>query len=960
MPTNFPAGIDSFINPNPTDLLTNPPHATQHANENDAVTAIQTTLGVNPQGSAATVSARIAAVEAAVTGPAGGSLSGNYPNPGIAAGAVGFNELATIPGLVGGAYGSSSQVPVISVDTKGRVTAISAVPVAGGGGGAPATSTYFVASADPALPNARVLSATDGVNLNVSTPGQGQLGLTLTGVTPGPYGSSSQVPVISVDAYGRITSISTAPISGGGGGGAPPDAQYLVAAASGGLSNERVLSGVSGQIDVTFPSTSTSEIKLAEVVPGGTFGSSSQVAQVQVDATGRIIGVANVPITGAGGGAVELANNLIGGTANQLLYQQAPNDTGFLPHGSLGQILKSRGSANPPEWGAVDLSNPVSVTSTLDETNGGTGNNTYVTGDILYASASNTLSRLPIGPLGRALISGATPSWDKINIDTSAPVSHITGTLQVANGGTGQTSAPTSGQLLIGTSAGNFAVASVTQGNGILVTPGNGTLTIAANFGTTSNTVAQGNDSRFHNAVTIGATADAVFQLTGGTGGQVLSAVDPNPASTTDHRLVFWDDSAGELRYLSLGTNLSINTGVSPAVLNAASGVAGTVTSVGMNMGTTGLIVNGAVTASITSSGTFAIGGTLAIGNGGTGQTTATAAFNALSPVTTKGDLIVYDGTNNVRLPVGADGNSLIADSTATSGVRWGPIDLSSSTRVDGVLPVPNGGTGRGSFSTGALLCGDTANVLTSISTVDIGKVLVSNGTAAYPIYDFVKLGGSATPAVVTGVLSHSNGGTGLSTTPANGQLLIGNGSGYTLSTLTGGAGIIITNAAGSITLSSNTNTIVRASDTASITTSTTGYTADDTLSYSLSSAVDYTFEFHIIPSTSAVGKNLTFRVRSYYNNLGTPINHTPTYIYYNVLFYKGTTLTAIGPFSTANNDIVASALNNSSDNRIVIQGVIRSPAPSLPTAPRIRLEYRASSTTIVVKQGSSLTTSRA
>jgi len=47
-----------------------------------------------------------------------------------------------------------------------------------------------------------------------------------------------------------------------------------------------------------------------------------------------------------------------------------------------------------------------------------------------------------------------------------------------------------------------------------------------------------------------------------------------------------------------------------------------------------------------------------------------------------------------------------------------------------------------------------------------------------------------------------ANGGTGLSTTPTNGQLLIGNGSNYTLSTLTAGSGVSITNSAGSITLS--------------------------------------------------------------------------------------------------------------------------------------------------------------
>jgi len=51
--------------------------------------------------------------------------------------------------------------------------------------------------------------------------------------------------------------------------------------------------------------------------------------------------------------------------------------------------------------------------------------------------------------------------------------------------------------------------------------------------------------------------------------------------------------------------------------------------------------------------------------------------------------------------------------------------------------------------------------------------------------------------------LAFSNGGTGLTGTPSNGQLLIGNGAGFTLSTLTAGSGITVTNAAGGITIAS-------------------------------------------------------------------------------------------------------------------------------------------------------------
>jgi hypothetical protein len=51
--------------------------------------------------------------------------------------------------------------------------------------------------------------------------------------------------------------------------------------------------------------------------------------------------------------------------------------------------------------------------------------------------------------------------------------------------------------------------------------------------------------------------------------------------------------------------------------------------------------------------------GTLAISKGGTGQTTKGAAFDALSPVTTDGDLIARAGGTNARLPVGSSGQVL-------------------------------------------------------------------------------------------------------------------------------------------------------------------------------------------------------------------------------------------------------------------------------------------------------------
>ena len=52
------------------------------------------------------------------------------------------------------------------------------------------------------------------------------------------------------------------------------------------------------------------------------------------------------------------------------------------------------------------------TTGTLSETRGGTNQTTFTTGDVLYASASNTLSKLPIGSSNQILkVSGGIPAW---------------------------------------------------------------------------------------------------------------------------------------------------------------------------------------------------------------------------------------------------------------------------------------------------------------------------------------------------------------------------------------------------------------------------------------------------------------------------------------------------------------------------------------------------------------------
>lgn len=91
------------------------------------------------------------------------------------------------------------------------------------------------------------------------------------------------------------------------------------------------------------------------------------------------------------------------------------------------------------------------------------------------------------------------------------------------------------------------------------------------------------------------------------------------------------------------------------------------------------------------------VSGTLPIANGGTGQVTAAAAFGALSPLTTKGDVLGYS-TLNARIPVGANGEVLTADSTQALGVKWasaGAGSFVSQTSATGEAQLPGGTTGQ-------------------------------------------------------------------------------------------------------------------------------------------------------------------------------------------------------------------------------------------------------------------------
>ncbi|WP_216635864.1 beta strand repeat-containing protein [Bdellovibrio bacteriovorus] len=180
--------------------------------------------------------------------------------------------------------------------------------------------------------------------------------------------------------------------------------------------------------------------------------------------------------------------------------------------------------------------------------------------------------------------------------------------------------------------------------------------------------------------------------------------------------------------------------------------------------------------------------GTLPVANGGTGQTTATAAFNALSPLTAKGDVLVNDGTNDIRLPTGTNGQVLSVNTSQTSGLQWVTPTNGTVTNVTGTAPivVSSGGT------TPAISINDA-------STSAKGAVQVGNGLA-------VSAGVvSVDPASFPSAVPVSKGGTGATSITAN-RLVASNGTGSALTTFNCAVGQMVSfDATGMMTCSTFT-----------------------------------------------------------------------------------------------------------------------------------------------------------
>jgi hypothetical protein len=180
-----------------------------------------------------------------------------------------------------------------------------------------------------------------------------------------------------------------------------------------------------------------------------------------------------------------------------------------------------------------------------------------------------------------------------------------------------------------------------------------------------------------------------------------------------------------------------------PTCLTTGGGGSSGVTS--LNGLTGGLTLQGSSAGSVTNGGT-----TITI-NDASSSTKGLASFNATNLTVTSGNV------------------NTVQDIAVTAAPTFAGLTLTSA------LSVTNGGTGATT----------AANARTNLSAAKSG----ANS-------DITSLSG------LTTAISVAQGGTGIATTPTNGQILIGNGTGYSLNTLSAGSGVTITNGAGTITIS--------------------------------------------------------------------------------------------------------------------------------------------------------------
>ena len=160
------------------------------------------------------------------------ALALSIANTANATAVAAFNQAntdVTSISIVSGTYGSSSNVAVITVAANGRITSVSNVAITTSGGGGGVSASGYLANSIIFANSTGYLSNTSGLqfistnNTVITSNVQLSSGITFSDgtrqttaggsglssgiVTPGTYGNTSYIPVITVDTYGRVTNV---------------------------------------------------------------------------------------------------------------------------------------------------------------------------------------------------------------------------------------------------------------------------------------------------------------------------------------------------------------------------------------------------------------------------------------------------------------------------------------------------------------------------------------------------------------------------------------------------------------------------------------------------------------------------------------------------------------------------------------------------------------------------------
>jgi hypothetical protein len=197
----------------------------------------------------------------------------------------------------------------------------------------------------------------------------------------------------------------------------------------------------------------------------------------------------------------------------------------------------------------------------------------------------------------------------------------------------------------------------------------------------------------------------------------------------------------------------------------------------------------------------------------GTSSQAITTATTKVLYLTNAGVLTVaasYPAADHVKLATVVAGATTI---TSITDDRIGAVAIANTAFAAGVtsvaMTVPSWLTVAGSpITTSGTLAvtattGQAANSVLATPDATTGAVsvraLVANDIPNH-----------STAKLTSGTLPLARGGTNVTGTPTNGQLLIGNGSGYTLATITAGTNITVTNGIGTIQIDASSSGVCR------------------------------------------------------------------------------------------------------------------------------------------------------